>query len=55
MKSVCILPLGQEAVWGVLALGSQTERFNPNLGTYFLTMMSELITAKLQHLFQPSN
>jgi len=52
MKSVCVLPLGQESVWGILALGSQTERFNPNLGTYFLTMMSELITAKLNHLFK---
>ncbi|VAW43987.1 Protein of unknown function DUF484 [hydrothermal vent metagenome] len=51
MKSVCLLPLGEQSVWGVLALGSQTERFNPDLGTYFLTMMSELISAKLNHLF----
>lgn len=50
MKSVCILPLGDDRVKGVLALGSQTERFHPNLGTYFLTMMSELITAKLNHI-----
>ncbi|MCF6253588.1 MAG: DUF484 family protein [Thiomicrorhabdus sp.] len=54
MKSVCLLPLGLERVWGVLALGSQTERFNPKLGTYFLTMMSELISAKLNHLFTES-
>jgi len=52
MKSVCILPLGSDNVWGVLALGEQTERFHQNLGTYFLKMMSELITAKLNHLFQ---
>ncbi len=52
MKSVCFLPLGRQSVWGVLALGSQTERFNPDLGTYFLTIMSELISAKLNHLFQ---
>ncbi len=52
MKSVCFLPLGDESVWGVLALGAQTERFNPDLGTYFLTMMSELISAKLNHLFK---
>ncbi|VAW48689.1 Protein of unknown function DUF484 [hydrothermal vent metagenome] len=51
MKSVCLLPLGECNVWGVLALGSQTERFNPDLGTYFLAMMSELISAKLSHFF----
>ncbi|MCF6346090.1 MAG: DUF484 family protein [Thiomicrorhabdus sp.] len=53
MKSVCFLPLGDERVWGVLALGSKTEqRFNPDLDTYFLAMMSELISAKLNHLFK---
>ncbi len=51
MKSVCLLPLGDKNVWGVLALGSQTERFDPNLGTYFLTIMAELVSAKLNHLF----
>nr|MDA3806325.1 DUF484 family protein [Thiomicrorhabdus sp.] len=51
MTSVCVLPLGTEGVWGVLALGSQTERFHPSLGTYFLKMMAELVTAKMNHLF----
>ena len=51
ITSVCVLPLGDQKVWGVLALGSQTDRFHPSLGTYFLKMMAELVTAKLNHLF----
>jgi len=51
MQSVCLLPLGSDHVWGVLALGSKTDRFHPDLGTYFLNMMSELVTARLNHLF----
>jgi len=51
MKSVCLLPLGEERVWGVLALGSTTERFHSELGTYFLKIMAEMMTARLQHLF----
>ncbi|MDX1351880.1 DUF484 family protein [Thiomicrorhabdus sp. Kp2] len=51
MQSVCLLPLGDEEVWGVLALGSKTNRFHPDLGTYFLNMMAELVTARLNHLF----
>lgn len=54
MKSVCLLPLGDEQVWGVLALGSKTDRFHPHLGTYFLNMMAELLTARLNHLFVKS-
>ncbi len=55
MQSICLLPLGDEAsgrVWGVLALGSLTDRFHPDLGTYFLAMMAELVSAKLNHLFK---
>lgn len=51
MRSVCLLPLGDDRVWGVLALGSTTERFHSELGTYFLKMMAEMVTARLQHLF----
>lgn len=54
MQSICLLPLGNaenDKVWGVLALGSTTDRFHPDLGTYFLKMMAELISAKLNHLF----
>lgn len=51
LHSVCCLPLGQDRVWGVLALGSKTDRFHPELGTYFLKVMAELITARLKRLF----
>jgi len=51
MKSVCLLPLGEKRVWGVLALGSTSERFHSDLGTYFLKIMAEMVTARLQHLF----
>jgi len=54
MQSVCLLPLGDEnttGLWGVLALGSKTNRFHPDLGTYFLNMMAELVSARLNHLF----
>ncbi|MBE0493647.1 MAG: DUF484 family protein [Thiomicrospira sp.] len=51
VHSVCCLPLGWDRVWGVLALGSPTDRFQPDLGTYFLKVMAELITARLNRLF----
>lgn len=51
MQSVCILPLGENRVWGVLALGSTTDRFNPELGTYFLGVMAQMITQRLNRLF----
>lgn len=51
MRSVCLLPLGEQRVWGVLALGSTSERFHADLGTYFLKIMAEMVTARLQHLF----
>ena len=51
MKSVCVLPLGKDRVWGVLALGATTDRFSPELGTYFLKIMGSLVTARLQRLF----
>lgn len=51
IESLCCLPLGMNRVWGVLALGSPTDRFQPSLGTYFLKVMAELITARLDRLF----
>lgn len=51
MQSVCIISLGKSKVWGVLALGSTTDRFTSNLGTYFLQVMGSLITARLQRIF----
>ena len=52
MESVCILPLGHKRIWGVLALGSTSNRFNENLGTYFLQLMSNMVTERLKHLFE---
>lgn len=51
MQSVCVIPLGQESVWGALALGATTDRFNPELGTYFLTVMGQMMSARLERLF----
>lgn len=51
VHSLCCLPLGWDRVWGVLALGSPTDRFQPDLGTYFLKVMTELMTARLNRLF----
>lgn len=51
MQSACIISLGKSKVWGVLALGSTTDRFTSNLGTYFLQVMGGLITARLQRIF----
>lgn len=52
MESACILPLGHKRVWGVLALGATSNRFNDNLGTYFLQIMANMITERLKHLFE---
>jgi hypothetical protein len=51
MQSVCLLPLGEHRVWGVLAMGSTTDRFHPSLGTYFLKILAEMVSARLSHLF----
>lgn len=51
VASICCLPLGWDKVWGVLALGSTTDRFQPDLGTYFLKIIAELISARLNRLF----
>lgn len=52
MESACILPLGEERIWGVLALGSTKNRFDPELGTYFLDVMGKMITQRLKRLFE---
>ena len=52
VRSTCLLPLGRERVWGVLALGSDEEtRFHAEQGTYFLTLMGQMVSAKLASLF----
>lgn len=52
VSSICCLPLGRDRVWGVLAIGSKCERFVPELGTFFLKIMAEQITARLNRLFE---
>jgi len=54
MQSVCLLPLGEpesQRVWGALALGSTVDRFHQDLGTHFLNMMADLISARLTRIF----
>ncbi|MDX1796192.1 MAG: DUF484 family protein [Hydrogenovibrio sp.] len=51
MASVCLIPLGSHRIWGVLALGSTGDRFKPDLGTYFLEVMGEMVTQRLNRLF----
>jgi uncharacterized protein YigA (DUF484 family) len=57
IASVCLLPLGSQnlgnkKIWGVLALGATSNRFSPELGTYFLKIIGNMITARLQRLFE---
>ncbi len=51
VQSVCLIPLGFDRIWGVLALGSSSDRFQPDLGTYFLKVMGEMVASRLKHLF----
>jgi uncharacterized protein YigA (DUF484 family) len=48
---MCCVPLGWQSVWGVLALGSHSNRFQPDLGTYFLKILGELVSAQFNGLF----
>lgn len=52
VRSVCLIPLGVQKHWGVLALGSgQPQRFSLELDTFFLKLLGELVSARLGHLF----
>lgn len=45
-QSAALVPLGEDAVHGVLALGSRdAQRFVPDMGTLFLGLMGQLVTA----------
>lgn len=50
IASVCIIPLGETKVWGVLALGSLDLKFMGD-ETLFLKFIGKMVTAKLEHLF----
>jgi uncharacterized protein YigA (DUF484 family) len=46
VRSVALVPLGQTAVFGLLALGSEdTKRFFPDMGTLYLRRIGELCAA----------
>lgn len=51
IESMCCVPLGWQSVWGVLALGSHSNRFQPDLGTYFLKILGELVSSQFNNLF----
>jgi hypothetical protein len=48
LRSIALVPLGQTAVFGLLALGSEdAQRFYPEMGTLFLRRIGELTAAGL--------
>lgn len=51
IESVCVLPLGNKRIWGVLALGSEEQRFTSDLGTYFLQEIGRMISHRFARLF----
>lgn len=51
IHSVCILPLGEERIWGILALGSHDLKYENDFGHFFLRLICEMVSAKLQSLF----
>lgn len=50
IASVCLVPLGEQQVWGVLALGSLGLKFTGD-ETLFLKFIGKMVTAKLEGLF----
>jgi uncharacterized protein YigA (DUF484 family) len=54
LRSVALLPLGGGEIRGVLAIGSTDgQRFHPEMGTDFLTRLSEIVAMKLQAVTLP--
>ncbi len=46
MRSLALVPLGDTAVFGVLALGSEdAQRFYPEMGVLYLRRIGELCAA----------
>ncbi|MGI9320399.1 MAG: DUF484 family protein, partial [Thiogranum sp.] len=49
-ESTAVVPLGECAHSGLLAMGSrEINRFNPCMGTLFLSHLGELLTCLLQN------
>ncbi|ROO28256.1 DUF484 family protein [Salinisphaera orenii] len=54
LASAAMIPLGSRGVHGALVLASRRpQRFVPEVGTLFLELMGELVTASLQRLLGP--
>jgi|GEM_PF-1084391 len=53
IASVCVIPLGENSVWGVLALGSLDLKYS-GTETLFLKFIGQMVTSKLSHLFVES-
>ncbi len=51
MTSCALLPMGDEEIFGVLALGSRSDRFQSNLDLMFLRQMSEIVSAILAEAY----
>jgi len=54
IKSLVLLPLNDGAGFGLLAIGSEDEkRFQPGMGTLYLSQMSAIISKALLNFVQP--
>ncbi|MBN2648025.1 MAG: DUF484 family protein [Thiotrichales bacterium] len=54
VHSVCVLPLGERRIWGVLVLGRYDLGYENDFGHFFLRLIGEMVTAKLHGLFHRS-
>lgn len=52
VSSACMLPLGEERVWGVLALGRYDLGYENDFGHFFLRLIAQMVTAKLSGVFE---
>ena len=49
VQSVALVPLGDHGSLGVMAIGSSDQnRFYPGMGTLFLDLLADVITARLE-------
>ena len=54
VRSVALIPLGQTAVFGLLALGSEDpQRFYPEMGTLYLGRIGDLMSHALWRFVTP--
>lgn len=54
IKSTALIPIEQEGILGVLAIGSQSEqRFHPGMGTDYLSRLGEVVSKTLEVVSEP--